>query len=384
MLGPPPNESNVNSNPSNNNEIKNLDFYVQASSFSLDEIDWTDIIPKSVSPLKEISMCNNISIIPIQKKTIKQAIFQILSSNLLIKRVLKIICLIMLFIGCSTVFTFIYQLFSATSNYAMNIDNDKESTEKLMMGISEKMCSLADMLYVDTKCQKDQDFCITFSNSMMNFNERLELLRDTFHWMPTVDGIFQYITSLDAISNCKYFIGISNYNLYKWELNSKNPKSLSIQLTSLIKFASNDKFAILSGKEGNAYKFNITSFQVTAFSTFLFDKNIYTNVLISNDNKLIFLYCEKKGKIYVAPSDMDIFIQFFEGIDQKVHKMILSEPNNDLIISDAVSVKIYFIHSNKPAYSINNAREFKKLRGKYHELIHFENYFATGNYSVVS
>ncbi|OMJ67774.1 hypothetical protein SteCoe_34972 [Stentor coeruleus] len=382
MLGPP-NEKNNNNDPLNQIETRNLKHEIKALSFLSNEND-LEKNPKSIAPLKEIVKYENISIIPIQNKNIESVSFKILTLKLSMERVLEIIYWIILIVGGLTVYVFASQFYNETSNYAMDINNRNTSSEELMMGIDKKICSLADMFYIDTKCQSDQDFCITFSNSMMSLNERLELLRDVFHWMPTVDGIFNNIYSLEAINNCTYFIGVSNYYIFMWKLNSNKARSVSIEPTSLIKVAPNEKFAILSGKEGKSYKFNITSFQVTASSRFIFDRSIYTDILISNDNRLIFLYCESKEKIYVELSEIDLVIQTFEGINRKLYKMILSEPSYDLIINDAVSVKIYFIHSNKPAYIIKNAQELKKFKGKYHELVYFEKYFAKGNYSVVS
>ncbi|OMJ71237.1 hypothetical protein SteCoe_30624 [Stentor coeruleus] len=379
MLGPL-NERSINSNPLNQTEISDLDFEFQPSFFSF---DLTDKIPKTTVSSNEIVMCDNISISPLQKKLISQVSFKKLLLNLQKKRILIFIYFIMLFIGCLTVFTFLCQLYSKTSNY--DINNRYGSNEEIITGINKKICSLADMLYLDNKCQKEQDFCVTFSNSMMSLTERFELLRDVFHWVPTVGGIIKNIYSLEAIDNCSYFIGFSYYSIYMWQLNTNNARNLSIsQAITLIKIAPNEKFAILSGIEGKAFLFNITSFKVTILESFALNNNIYTKILISNDSKFIFLYCESNRKIYVEHSDKDLIIQIYEGVNQRVYNMISSEFNNDLIINDEVSVKIYFIHSNIPAYIIKNIQEFKKFKGKYHELIHFEKHFAKGNYLKVS
>lgn len=234
-------------------------------------------------------------------------------------------------------------------------------------------CTLADMFYIDRLCYKGQDFCTTFSSPLFTTKEKLGLLANRFHWMPTDKSEYLDLKMLEGLKNCTSFIGFSDQNIYLWALNSYSPEKIPISLPSLYKIAPNEHYLILVTQNAYIYKINIPSFSYSYLNSF-FAQSIPSQFFISEDSHLIYFYYENLKKIDIFSSNSETIIRTFKGISGTAEKIVVAKTSNDLILKDMEGIKIYYIQENKPAYGIYSIEDYNSFVNRYYELKDFETF----------
>ncbi|OMJ74229.1 hypothetical protein SteCoe_26889 [Stentor coeruleus] len=237
----------------------------------------------------------------------------------------------------------------------------------------ENVCVQTDIFKIDSMCLKGQDFCTTFNSPFYTTKEKIELLRDNFHWIPTDFGKYLELHTIKGVHNCKYFIGITNDAFLLWEFKGFFPSGIKVKSPIIYRMSPNEKFVVIATSDAYIRKISIPSFQIHNLNSF-FAKLSPSDIYISNNSDLILLYYITKGTIDVFNANNFQLITL-EGIYGKIDKIFFTNSQNDVILKDAECLKIYFIFVSKPAYLIRSYKDYKSLLNQYCDLIAFENYY---------
>jgi hypothetical protein len=214
----------------------------------------------------------------------------------------------------------------------------------------------------------EQDSCQKF-NSLNQTSERVKFLIDDYHWNLNERGVGVSVLSIESLRNCTNFITISLDGIRVWDLYSNTPFHLKEQGITLYSISKSKDF-IVYWRSPTLFKFHIPTRKLQG----LIDLKINpcNLIQISNNEKYIVTGYDKSSEAIVFFSNNATIAIKLSGIVPNIKKIEVDGIYDDIIISDSSCVKIYFIHSNTPAYTIKTLDEFNSLEKKYKKLPEFK------------
>jgi hypothetical protein len=219
---------------------------------------------------------------------------------------------------------------------------------------------------------ENRDFCMLLSSNLLNATEKLVLLLAKYDWQPTDKGKSIDFIAILALDSCTRFIGVSEDAIRVWLSGSSNPEIYSARLINKYSLSHNQRSLLISTKNKYVYHINLEAKTITKLTCYCYPKSVAGLYFMKDDLHILVNY-EGIDTIRVYDTKKNEKVQVLRGILDPVEKVVTTE--SEVFIKDGCCVKVFFLHSDLPAYELHTRDDYRRVHQKYSLLSEFEAYF---------